>query len=139
MSVAAFCRCVRSRWYTLARLLWGEGSGARTRAELARLDTELARRHARLVRRRCRIEQLRDTLRQQEQRIEQLTTGVVTGVGQSTESAQDLDLALGSLRDGAERIRSRLDHHEQAYERQRLRLERCKGRRATLQREANGG
>jgi hypothetical protein len=139
MSVAAFCRCVRSRWYTLARLLWGEGPGQRTRAELARLDAELTRRHARLVRRRCRIEQLRDALRQQQRRIEQLTAEVGACVGQSTESAWNLDLALADLRDGAERLRSRLDHHEQAYERQRLRLEHCKGRRATLQREANGG
>jgi chromosome segregation ATPase len=132
MSLAAFCRSVRCRWHALARLLWPEGPGQRARAELARLNAELARRHARLVQRRRRIEQLRDALRRRERRIEQLTGGVAVRVNGSAGQAWDLALAV-------EDLRARLGHHEQGYERQRQRLERCKARRAALHREAAGG
>ena len=115
MSVAAFCRAVRSQWQALAQLVWPEGPEQRTQAEVARLTEELYGRYRRLVLRRHRIEQLRDRLARQEREL----------AGEPCGPAEHLRAAL-------ERNRARLAEHESAYARQRQAFLRRKRLRLAL-------
>jgi hypothetical protein len=62
MSLAEFCRSVRSHWQAIVRQLWPESPHARLQAEARRLDAELRHCYEGLLRLRRRIEGLRARL-----------------------------------------------------------------------------
>jgi len=70
MSVAAFCRVVRSRCQALAEYVWPATPEQRLQAEIARRTDELAWCYRRLVARRRKIEALRDRLAEQERELQ---------------------------------------------------------------------
>lgn len=60
MFTTDFCRGIRRRWHTAARMFWPESRGDRLRSRRERLDRELRRRFTRLLVLRRKIEKLRD-------------------------------------------------------------------------------
>jgi hypothetical protein len=114
MSVAAFCRVVRSQWQALAEYVWPATPDQRLQAEVFRRTRELARRYRRLVTRRRKIEALRDRLAQQEREL--LADPL---------SPEHLPLAR-------QRNARRLAEHEERYVRERWAYLRCKQLRLAL-------
>jgi hypothetical protein len=127
MSIADFCRAFRSHWQAFAEYFWPESPAAHPGAERARLTEELQRRYQHLLRRRRKIGQLRARLEEQERAGIRLTARVQGHVGKAAgQDAWDAALDLDRLRHATQRTRDRLEHHERAYERQRLQFERRK-------------
>jgi hypothetical protein len=123
MVIAELCRDLRSHWLALSHYLWPETPREQAQADQARLTEELRRRRHGLVRRRRQIEQLQADLARLEREAARLTAQVRHPPGRADEAAWQAALSLDRLRRACTLTRARLEHHEAAYERQRLRFQ----------------
>jgi hypothetical protein len=132
MSITSFARALRFHWRSLSRTLWPETPEQEGQREQADLGADLARCQEGMLRRQRLIERLRGTLAAQEKRAVRLVAQVEARLRQDEAAAWELALELDGARRAAERARARLERHQSAYERQRLRFRRLKERRAAL-------
>jgi hypothetical protein len=105
MSLAAFCRLLRSRWHGLANSIWPDSFAEQVQAELGLLDGELRRRHDRLVKYRQKTEKIRYSLQRRELRPQSLAV---------------------------DRLRRRLAERERKYQESLLRFDRWKQERKAV-------
>jgi chromosome segregation ATPase len=133
MSDDDFLGTFRERWRDFTQLFWPQTPKERLEAELALLDEELRRRQERMLHRRQKIEELRDRIGGRERRLEVLAARV-----QDDSSGRAVE-ALERGRQVFERLRSRLGEREEGYERQRVRFDRLKRRRAEVWKQLLAG
>ena len=110
MSLFTVCRLLRSRWCSLARILWPDTLRQQVQSELQRLDGELGRRHQRLLKYRQKIEKLHARLKHREHRMAFLASQVLDGTG--TRAIEEFAYRCR----GIDRLRERLQERERAYE-----------------------
>jgi hypothetical protein len=110
MSFFTTCCLLRSRWRSLARILWPDTLREQLQSELKRLDDELGRRHQRLLKFRQKIEKLHARLERGEHRMAFLASQVLDGT-----DVRALEELACRCR-GIDRLRERLQERERAYE-----------------------
>lgn len=110
MSLFTACCLLRSRWRTLARVLWPDTLREQLQFELNRLDGELGRRQQRLLKYRQKIEKLHARLARCEHRMALLASQVLDGT--DTRGIEE----LAYRRQVIDRLRDRLQERERVYE-----------------------
>src|SRR5262245_54045087 len=110
MSLFTACCLLRSRWRSLARILWPDTHREQLQSELKRLDSELGRRHQRLLKYRQKIEKLHARLARCEHRMTLHASQVLDGT--DTRTIEELAYRCRMI----DRPRGDLQERERIYE-----------------------